>query len=70
MLVQNDIERAVITRNSSTGTQVFMEKLSQEVANNKHMYPLLDPNNIFSEVYYNDDPLQPHVYIHHRILQG
>ena len=51
MLVQNGVERAVITRNSAAATQIFMDKLNQQLIDNRHLYPLLEPNKIFSEVY-------------------
>ena len=51
MLAQSQIERAIITRNSKTATQVFLHQLHQQLADNKHRYPLLEPTNTFSEVH-------------------
>lgn len=50
MLAQEGIERAVVTRNSGTSTQVFLDKLRQQLTDNRHRYPHLEPTNIFSEV--------------------
>ena len=50
LLAQNGIERAVITRNSVTASQVFLDKLRQQLADYRHLYPLLEPHSIFSEV--------------------
>ena len=50
MLIQSGVERAVVTRNSPEAAQVFLDKLHQELADRRHLYPLLEPNQIFSQV--------------------
>jgi hypothetical protein len=50
MLVQAGLERAVVTRNSPEAAQVFLDKLHRELADRRHLYPLLEPNQIFSQV--------------------
>ena len=50
LLAQHGIKRAVMTRNSMKATQVFLEKLRQQLADNRHCYPHLEPTSIFSEV--------------------
>jgi HAD superfamily hydrolase (TIGR01549 family) len=60
MLAQSQIERAIITRNSKTATQVFLHQLHQQLADNKHRYPLLEPTNTFSEILTRDfEPCKP-----------
>ena len=56
MLVQSGIERAVVTRNSPEATQVFLDKVHQELTNNRQHYPLLNPNHIFSQVCFGQLP--------------
>ena len=38
-----------MTRNSKQAAQAFLEKLCKDLTRNKHLYPHLDPSDIFSE---------------------
>lgn len=53
MLAEHGIQRAIMTRNSVTATQVLLDKLQQELNGNKHQYPHLEPGNMFSEVWFH-----------------
>ena len=49
-VAENGVKRAVMTRNSMVATQVFLDKLHQQLLANSQKYPWLSPNSIFSEV--------------------
>lgn len=48
-IAKHNVKRALVTRNSKKVAQVLLDKLSQQVTKNEHLYPHLDPANIFSE---------------------
>lgn len=60
MLAEHGIQRAIMTRNSVTATQVLLDKLQQELNGNKHQYPHLEPGNMFSELVTREfEPCKP-----------
>ena len=49
-LAERDIQQAVMTRNSTRATKVFLERLTASLSEKQNLYPFLQSDSIFSQV--------------------
>ena len=49
-VAERGVARALMTRNSSRATEVFLSQLKDQLSSNKHQYPSLQGQEIFSQV--------------------